>query len=130
MATSYEDAKQQMQTLKDTLESAQQNLQTTFSKYKVTSPNLGSIRNLNREDSARDQDFWEEKQNYGDEGVSTQLNLQALILYVFIGSLAFLGVALGVHQFVQTQSVGEALKILGIYAFFVFILFALVLRYA
>ena len=108
-------------------------LSSLFADYK--SEQIGSVAQQRRiEDTERqvdteNQNFFEQKAGIGDRPVSPLETLQQFVVYFFIAAVALFGIALVAVQGIKNGG-GAAVKAGGLYLFFVFIAFAMMLRFA
>jgi hypothetical protein len=95
-----------------------------------STPTEGESRDLQRRIQAADQVFFDKKKDYGDVPVGRQLTFQEVVITFFLFSIAFFGIAITTHQFITTQSILSALKVLGTYILLTLIMISFIVRYA
>jgi hypothetical protein len=134
MAVAVRDIKSKVDSYITKLNDLDLSLQSSFTTYKVNSlhsSESSATKNTSlRERDVFDQEFWDTKQKYGDQGIPRQETLQEFILWFFFLSLILFGISIVVYQYIITQSGSQAFKAFGAYFFILFILLALFLRYA
>jgi len=95
-----------------------------------SAPTQGESQDLKRRKKAADQVFFDKQKQHGDVPVGRQLTLQEIVITLFFFSIVFFSIAAALHQFITTQSILSALKILGICVLLTVVLVSFVVRYA
>ena len=90
----------------------------------------GESRDLQRRIKAADQVFFDKQKEHGDVPVGRQLTLQEVVITFFLFSMVFFGIAITTHQFITTQSILSALKVLGTYILLTLVIISFIVRYA
>lgn len=90
----------------------------------------GESRDLHRRKGAADQVFFDKQKQHSDVGIGRQLTLQEVVITLFFFSIIFFSISVAVHQFITTQSILSAVKVLGICILLALVLISFVLRYA